>query len=131
MSFDLADLNAALTSQEEGEELVLRNPYTGDDTDIVVRIACAESTRVKTAARAAINRLYAKRAKNKHERIEDSEELLLTTVAASIISWRGVVFEGKPFECTPSNARKLIEMHLGFLEQIKSFSEERANFLPK
>jgi hypothetical protein len=129
MSFDLSRLDAIKEAQEQGADLIFVDPITGEPTGVVVKILSPESDKVKIAQR-AINNKFLEKQKRK-DKIEDREDLLISTLAATIAGWSGLTDNGKPFEYSTQNAKLLLEKYSNFLEQVKAFVEDRNNFLPK
>ena len=127
--FDLASLGDMASSQEQGTEIEITHPGTGEPLGISMRVAGPDSKRQKAATALIIaERTEMRIRKITAARLEDEA---IRIAAASIISWSGVVENGKAVEYSPSVALGLLTKYPFIREQIQAHSSDRANFLKK
>jgi hypothetical protein len=128
-SFDLNSLSDLTAAQEAGTEVQITHPGTGEPLGIVMQVAGPDSKRQK----AATSMIISERTELRLRKISGSrlEEEANRVAAASIISWSGVIENGKEIEYSPSVALGLLTRYPFIREQIVSYSGDRANFLKK
>jgi hypothetical protein len=128
-SFDLKSLSGLTPAQELGTEVHITHPGSGEPLGITMIVAGPDSKRQKAATSLIISeRAELRLRKITAARMED-EGIRIT--AASIISWSGVVEDGKEIEYSPSAALGLLTRFPFIREQITAYSSDRANFLKK
>lgn len=127
--FDLNTLSDLSSLQEAGTEVQIFHPGTGEPLGITMQIAGPDSKRQKAATSAII----AERAELRMRKITAArlEEESIRIAAASIISWKGVVENGKEVDYSPSVALGLLTRYPFIREQVAAYSSDRANFLKK
>jgi len=128
-SFDLNTLSGLTSDQENGTEVVILHPGSGEPIGIKMQVAGPDSKRQK----AATSLIVAERTEMRLRRITAArlEDENIRVAAASIISWSGVIENGKEIEYSPSAALGLLTRYPFIREQIVSYSGDRANFLKK
>lgn len=122
---DLSTLDVKKAS-EDGAELILRNPFTGDAIPgVVLRVIGRDSDKLQNARKEAER----KRAEGRL----DAETANRHCIAAAIVGWENVELDGKPLEYSPENAIRLVtdERTSWVAEQVAPFSLSRRNFTPK
>lgn len=126
-AFDLSALSGLSAAQEEGFDVSITHPKSGEPLGITVRVAGPDSKRVKSARAIIVNeRSEMRLRKISADRMEDESNRI---TAASIISWSGVIVGGKTWECSPQAAYKLMVQWPFIREQIDAFVGDRANFI--
>ncbi len=126
-AFDLSGLSGLTVAQEEGFDVSISHPKTGEPLGITIRVAGPDSKRVKQARAIIVNeRTDMRIRKPSAERMDDESNRI---TAASIISWSGVVVSGKTWEYSSQNAHRLMVQWPFIREQIDSFVGDRANFI--
>jgi hypothetical protein len=123
----------ALSPNTETTEVVIFDPKTRKDTDIVITVYGRDSKVYKQAIRAQVNR----RAKNPTRRMalsmtaEDVENETLDLLCSCTAGWRGVLWDGKPLPFSGENARLLYERVPIIREQVDEAIADRNLFLPR
>lgn len=135
-SMDLAAFDT-VRSAEEGAELTVLDPKTGEATPVRIRLLGADSTtwrekedelmkqRINRNARRKVK--FSSEAYPPEEQRADALELLVAVTAG----WSGLANGGVDWPCTPENARKLYTISPGTREQAAAFVADRANFSPR
>ena len=125
---DLASLEPA----HEGAEMQVRHPGTNAPIDgMVVTLLGMDSEPALRAQRVATNRRLKQGIAKMKLSAEELDSDGLDLLTALTVSWRGIEWDGKPYPCTPENARSLYTKLRWLREQVDEFVGERANFLPK
>lgn len=128
-NFDLSSLKSLSADQEAGTEIQILHPGTGEPLGINMMIAGPDSKRQKAKTSEIIGeRTDLRLRKITAARLEDEA---VRIAAASIISWTGVVEDGKELEYSPSAALGLLTRYPFIREQVSSYANDRANFLKK
>jgi hypothetical protein len=126
-SFDLNSLSGVAAAQETGIDVPIAHPKTGDPLGIVVKVAGPDSDKQKAGRAAVIEDRIAKNVRKiTVKRLDDEANL---TAAHSVISWSGVVNEGKTIEFSVAAAVKLFEQYPWLREQVQGVADNRANFI--
>lgn len=124
---DLKEFDGLSQAQEDGQDVPILHPKTGDELGIVIRVAGPDSDRLRKARAAVVNeRLSRKRVKLSAAEIEAEG---LSLLAAAVISWTGVVIDGKEIECTKSNAEAVLKRFPFIREQLDAVVGDRAGFM--
>lgn len=118
---DLSNFDLAAYA-DKGHTFALKNPYTGEDTDIKITVVGADSRKYRQA------RVDAVRASAKSDHTLDSDDFNSIVYSRCIIGWEGVEDEGKAVKLTVDNAEKLLNKYLWMIDQIGEEVEKRANF---
>ena len=125
--FDLANLDTTKTA-EEGAELSLIHPSTGEDMGIFLRLAGVDSPTYTRAMRASADRLAKAFIRNKFSS-EENEREYLDLLARVTLAWRGVIIDGQTVPCTRENALALYRRFKWIGDQVKEFIADRSNYL--
>ncbi|MET3648029.1 hypothetical protein [Phyllobacterium ifriqiyense] len=132
MTFELSVFDGTAAKFEDGFDLDILHPATGEKTGLVIKVASYRSERVKRVQRRLANAAIREGKKNpkKVGTVEEIEEKTNEIVAASVISWN-LTQGGKPVECTPENVLKVVSNPDYFFisEQIDKAADEDANFV--
>lgn len=105
-----------LTQKDTGE-CVIKDPFTGEDTDLVITVHGPGTEQYKTA----IKLIMAKEGEAK-----DAEALATATVG-----WSNFESNGEPFEFTKENATMAYQASIPLRLQVSDFLFGIRNFLPK
>jgi hypothetical protein len=132
MTFELSQFDGIAAKLEEGFDLDILHPSTGEKTGLLIKVASYRSERVKRVQRRLANAAIREGKKNpkKVGTVEEIEEKTNEIVAASVISWN-LTNGGKPVECTPESVLKVISNPDYFFisEQIDKAADEDAHFV--
>lgn len=125
---DLSDFAGLSQAQEEGIDVSILHPKTGESLGITIKVAGPDSERQKKARRAVqTERLNMSR--NKRPTVPELEADGLKVTVASIISWDGVIENGQAVELTPENATAILVKYPFIREQLDSAVGDRAGFM--
>lgn len=125
---DLSEFDDLASAQEEGIEVKVTHPKTGEEMGITIRVAGPESDRQKKARNRLVNdRLI----KNRNRRVTaaELEQDALKVSAASILGWDNIEIKGQPLEFNLENAEKLLKNYPFIREQVDSAVNDRALFM--
>lgn len=119
---------------EDGHEIEL--DYQGQKTGWFVKVRGEYAPSVKRWQLSLGNKFRLKEWQEKRKgkgdnptpMTEEDLEVGLRGAAVRIAGMRGIVFGGKPFECTPENAYELVRRHPPFADQILEASSDISNF---
>ena len=126
--FDLASLDSMMKAQEEGVEVNIYHPGTGEDLGIVVKVAGPDSKRVHDARRAISDQRLKQRRLQPMTAAEVDREMIVL-LSESILDWRGVVVSGQNIEYSREAARRLLERFPFIREQIEKVVGDRRDFI--
>lgn len=125
---DLSDFAGLSQAQEDGIDVPILHPKTGEGLGITIKVAGPDSERQKKARRAVqTERLNMSR--NKRPTVPELEADGLKVTVASIISWDGVIENGQKVELTPESATTILMKYPFIREQIDSAVGDRAGFI--
>lgn len=125
---DLSEFDALSTSQEEGLDVEIVHPKTGDPLGITIRVAGPDSQRQKEAVQRQVDARLRSRS-NQPMTGEDIQANNLRLLASSVISWNSVMVDGEQMECTAENAARLFQRFPFIREQVDAKAGDRAAFL--
>ncbi len=124
---NLSALDSAARA-DEGAELHVLHPATGEDLGIVIRLAGTDSAAYRRALSAAANRRP--QAGRKKATLEELQAENIEIMAACTLDWSGVSLDGQsmlPF--TRKDAVTLYTRFPWIREQADAFMAERAHYL--
>lgn len=125
---DLSDFAGLSQAQEDGIDVPILHPKTGESLGITIKVAGPDSERQKKARRAVqTERLNMSR--NKRPTVPELEADGLIVTVASIISWDGVIENGQAVELSAENATAILTKYPFIREQIDSAVGDRAGFM--
>lgn len=124
----LDDIIHATADHERGAELELRDPVTGEGTDIRLWIAGPDSDIARRARLALSDELADMVDVNGRVTAADRERARLNALAALVLRWQ-VSEDGKPVPFSTSNVLRLLRV-LWVQEQVDAFAGDRRNFAP-
>ncbi|WP_416355560.1 hypothetical protein ACLNGM_15080 [Aureimonas phyllosphaerae] len=129
--FDLASLDALKSNQDEGMELQIKHPISGDPIGLTLRVSGYESDVVKRLQRKQQNERLHKRSKK--VTVEEIERAGREVIVASVLSWQGDAdfeLDGQPIgECNKEAVEALIRRFPFIGQQIDDFAGDQSNFL--
>lgn len=125
---DLADFAGLAEAQEAGIDVDIIHPKTGEKLGITIKVAGPDSERQKKA-RAAVLTERLRGRKIKQLTVQEMEAEAIRVTAASIMSWDGVIENGKAIECNPQNAERLLAKYPFINDQISDAAGDRAGFI--
>jgi hypothetical protein len=111
MTLDL--FNYTSDKANEPVDIVLKNPVTNEDTDVVFQIVGLDST----AAQACMDRQQAKRFTEMSKdgefaapafNAEENRQQLVELLATCTVGWKNLVWQGEELPYTPANALMVI-----------------------
>jgi hypothetical protein len=132
---DFGKINTAEDSNEGAVHHVI-DPYTeepayskinGKDTPVTVTMLGPDADQVKKYQTEMMRASMKKRKGNQLDPA-DLERRMTSLLANAIITWQGVVLDGKVLECNRENAMELLNRHTWLREQLAAFHQDRANF---
>jgi hypothetical protein len=115
---------------DDGAEMTVTHPGTGEPTDAVIRLAGIDSEAWRSASHKLSDRVI-KEGGGKVDvarAFERSEEHVSELVASVTISWENVKDGGPELKCTRENAKRLYMKYPWLREQVNRFAGNRANF---
>lgn len=125
---DLSQFADLAQAQEDGIDVDILHPKTGEKLGITIRVAGPDSDRQKKA-RNAINNERLRMSRNKRLTAPELEADSLKITAASIISWDGVIENGEAVSLNTENAAAILTRYPFIREQLDSAVGDRAGFI--
>lgn len=125
---DLSEFAGLPQAQEDGIDVAILHPGTGEDLGITVRVAGPDSERQKKARNAITNERLQK-SRNKRLTASELEADAIKITAASIIEWSGMIENGKPVELTRENATAIITKYPFIYDQLTAAIGDRSGFI--
>ena len=123
---DLAALDVA-EKAEEGAELSLVHPVSGEEIGVFLRLAGQDSaTYVKAVRSVAAKRVMRKRMPPTSEELAQEAREILARVT---LDWRGVKVDGQTLPYSRENALALYRRFSWIQEQAEGFVHDRGNYL--
>lgn len=120
------DFDSVLTvdAHEEGAEMNIINPVTGEATDAFIMVMGPDSREFRKAQRAALLSYLRK----KESGDDDSYDEDLEQILAVVKGWRGITKDGKDLEFNKKECRKLFVKSPAIFDQVNRFVGNRKNF---
>lgn len=129
---DLSQFDGLAQRFEQGRQVDISHPVTGEKTDLWVRIVSYQSERCKAAQKRMADKALrdAKRNPRKVATAQEIEDRTLDLVVAVVVDWNAER-DGKPLECTPENVRAVVsDPNLWFIaKQIDMEADDEQSFL--
>lgn len=123
---------ATADAADEGRWMVVLNPLTAgvleqDGAPIRVRVRGADSIAFERARENLVRAVF-----QRGVELTDAERAAMQAraLAAIVVDWEGIVWDGKPLACTPENVEMILLKAPWLRRQIDDFAATRANFLP-
>ena len=127
MTFDLATLDTAKVA-EEGAELRVAHPTTGEDLGISITLIGTDSKTFRDISK--IRATMALKKKTREIDLDQNEQDSIELLARCTKGWSGITENGKDIPFNHENAVQLYTKYLWLREQIDRFMADRSNFLP-
>ena len=127
MTFDLAKLDTAKVA-EEGAELRVAHPTTGEDLGIKITLIGTDSKTFRDISK--IRATMALKKKTREIDLDQNEQDSIELLARCTKGWSGITENGKDIPFSHENAVELYTKYLWLREQIDRFMADRSNFLP-
>ena len=127
MTFDLAKLDTAKVA-EEGAELFVAHPTTGEDLGITITLIGTDSKTFRDISKSRATASLKK--KTREIDLDQNESDAVELLAKCTKGWTGITENGKEVAFSFDNAVQLYTKYLWLREQIDRFMADRANFLP-
>ena len=127
MTFDLATLDTAKVA-EEGAELLVSHPTTGEDLGIKITLIGTDSKTFRDISK--IRATMALKKKSREIDLDQNEQDSIELLARCTKGWSGITENGKDIPFSHENAVELYTKYLWLREQIDRFMADRSNFLP-
>jgi len=133
MGFDIVKTNLA-EKAEAGFEFEVKLP-DGSPTDFFITVRGTQSPKVKAYSKKVFNQLQIKeqQAKRKGKEndfsLEDAEDMAVASAAVRIVSWRGLLEDGKVVEFNEDNANRIMRELDWVRSQVLDEADIAANFI--
>lgn len=127
MTFDLATLDTAKVA-EEGAELHVAHPTTGEDLGIKITLIGTDSKTFRDISKSRATASLKK--KSREIDLDQNEAESVELLAKCTKGWSGITEGGVEVKFSYENAVKLYTKYLWLREQIDRFMADRSNFLP-
>lgn len=127
MTFDLAKLDTAKVA-EEGAELRVAHPTTGEDLGITITLIGTDSKTFRDISKSRATASLKK--KTREIDLDQNESDAVELLAKCTKGWSGINENGKEVAFSYDNAVQLYTKYLWLREQIDRFMADRSNFLP-
>ena len=127
MTFDLAKLDTAKVA-EEGAELRVAHPTTGEDLGITITLIGTDSKTFRDISKSRATASLKK--KTREIDLDQNESDAVDLLAKCTKGWTGITENGKEVAFSYDNAVQLYTKYLWLREQIDRFMADRSNFLP-
>ena len=127
MTFDLAKLDTAKVA-EEGAELRVAYPTTGEDLGIQITLIGTDSKTFRDISKSRATASLKK--KSREIDLDQNESDAVDLLAKCTKGWSGITENGKQVAFSYENAVQLYTKYLWLCEQIDRFIADRSNFLP-
>ena len=127
MTFDLAKLDTAKVA-EEGAELRVAHPTTGEDLGITITLIGTDSKTFRDISKSRATASLKK--KSREIDLDQNEQDSIELLARCTKGWSGITENGKEIAFSYDNAVQLYTKYLWLREQIDRFMADRSNFLP-
>ncbi len=126
-NFDITSFDRLAASQEAGVSVSLIHPGTGDDLGVTIVVAGPDSKLAKNAERRLMDRRIKGR-KVKQLTAAELQEEGLKKLAIQVISWDGMIENGKVLECNAENVLRVFDLCPWIAEQVAETASDRAAF---
>lgn len=129
-AFDFATRDV-VAKAEEGAELEVLDPVTGEAVGVYIMLAGADSAvhrkAVTNVSKRRLNGQKGFRAKGFDPEKMEAENI--EVLAACTLSWKGVLVDGAPLTCSRDNAIKMYTRFPWLREQVEAFISDRSEYL--
>lgn len=118
---------ATAEAHEEGAECNIKDPLTGEATDVFIRIMGADSAKWREQKKKQTNAVIEARASGKDFAV-DFDAMDVAALVAVTIGWRGIMLDGAEYEFNGKNAKHLYTNSPSVVGQLLEFLSDGANF---
>lgn len=125
---DLQLFDSATRSQT-GVWVPLRDPRTGNPTNIEFLVAGPDSSVYKQTERRVLRARDLRVARDEHESARLTEDEKIDLVGPCILDWRNVEKDGETLQFSPKNVRQVLIDYPIILRQLDVFISDARNFL--
>ncbi len=125
--FDITSFDRLAKTQDEGVLVKILHPGTGDELGVSIIVAGPDSKVAKNAERRMIDRRIKGRKVKALTAVELQEEGL-KKLAACVLSWEGMLENGKPIECSVDNILHVFDLCPWIADQVAETASDRAAF---
>jgi hypothetical protein len=125
---DLSEFDGLTKAQDDGIEISIFHPKTGEEMDLKIKVAGPESAKQKRIRSIIMNDRLLKN-RNRRVTVTELEADALRISSASIISWENVVINGETVELTPENAEMVLKNYPFIRDQVDAAINDRALFI--
>lgn len=125
------EFNDLLTkaAHEDGAEVSILNPSTGEDTGFKIRVLGVDSTAFQKAQRKIRMQAIKALTDKKEITIEDEIASEIDHLVSITIGWSGIEHEGKSKPFSVDACRQLYTDSPGLRQQVDRFVSDRRNFI--
>ena len=127
MTFDLATLDTSKVA-EEGAELHVAHPATGEDLGIKISLIGMDSKTFRDISK--IRATASLKKKSRDIDLDQGEAESIDLLAKCTKGWEGITEDGIEVPFSYENAVKIYTKYLWLKEQVDRFIVDRSNFLP-
>jgi hypothetical protein len=126
MDFSTIDLAA---NADRGADCHLEHPvteeplFTDDGKPVTIRVLGQDSREFRAAVAA-----IADKARTGKQTLDKAEANAIELLSRVVVRWEGIVWDGKPLDCTPENVRMFLSKFPPIRRQLDEFIGNRANF---
>jgi hypothetical protein len=124
---DLSTINLTKLA-EDGADLTLEHPVTGEPLDIIITLAGTDSSSYRMKQKEIQNKRMTKMARGKKADFTTTDDEACDLLAGCTLGWVGIEDGGEELSFSTSNAKDLYTNHLWIREQVDAFIGDRANF---
>lgn len=124
---DLSQLNLE-QSAEQGADLILDHPVTGDKLDIVITLAGTDSAVYRRKQKEINARRMTKLSRGKKADLSISDDEACDMLAACTLGWKNVMLDNEAIKFSTDAAKQLYLDYHWIREQVDEFIGDRANF---
>lgn len=121
---DLSELSTT-EAHEEGAEVNILNPNTGDKTDVYIKVLGPDSKEWRKQQKKQTAH-YLKSLRSGEE--TDDTDLTIDSLVAVTIGWRGISKDGKPLEFSRAECKNLYTNSPRVMDQVDRFIGDYRNF---
>lgn len=124
------DFDSLLTTDahDEGAEVNILNPITGEETDVFIKVLGIDSIEFQRASRRQRNKMYSRLSSKKA--LDEADDIAeeIEQLAAITVGWRGITKAGKPVKFSAGKCVELYTKSPGLRQQVDRFVGDRRNF---
>lgn len=117
------DFDQLLTqdAHQEGAEVQIVNPNTGEKTDVYIKVLGPDSKEFRASVKAALRKMI-------ENDPSDDFETDIEQIAAVTVGWRGLMKDGKEMDFTKKACKELYRKSPRIFDQVNRFIGDYKNF---